>query len=303
MHYRMGSHATNATDAALTEATSVFPSVVGGWTPAGEPNLYGGNDGTCSRTSVSARDLCWTLLTPRGDQIPRQFCDQGVQGTIARSILAAFDEARVCPAFAPKTGRAHAGMAKSESIRSLVARWKTGDQLAADRIYSLYSQRLWTLAKRRIDTRLAQRVGASDVVQSAFRSFFRLARDGEIRIHHSESVWRLLAAITVNKVRQQRERHNAGRRRRDAEVRLTDLKTDPSAFAHVPTPEEAVVLADEIEGLLARLDPPEPEILGLCLQGFSPSEIAREVHCSRWSVRRVLNRIGHQLERRLEENT
>lgn len=194
-------------------------------------------------------------------------------------------------------------MARAESLKSLLARWKIGDQLAAERIHSLYSERLWALAKGQIDARLAQRVGASDIVQSAFRSFFRLAREREIRIDHSESVWRLLAAITVNKMRQQREWHNAGRRRRSAEVRLADLKTDPSAFAHVPSAEEAVILADEVGALVARLDPPEPEILGLCLQGFSPSEIAQEVHCSRWSVRRVLNRIGHRLERRLEENT
>ena len=75
---------------------------------------------------------------------------------------------------------------------------------AAERIYQLYSQRLWALARARIDARLAQRVGASDIVQSAFQSFFRLAKDGEIHIDHSESLWRLLAAITVNKVRQQR---------------------------------------------------------------------------------------------------
>jgi RNA polymerase sigma factor (sigma-70 family) len=193
-------------------------------------------------------------------------------------------------------------MAKAESIKVLLARWKVGEQPAAERIYQLYSQRLWALARARIDARLAQRVGASDIVQSAFQSFFRLARDGEIHIDHSESVWRLLAAITVNKVRQQEERHNAARRRRGAEVRLADLKTDPSAFAHTPTPLEGVILADELETLIAGLEPPEPEILSLCLQGFTPSEIALKVHCSRWSVRRVLNRIGHQLEQRLENN-
>ena len=193
-------------------------------------------------------------------------------------------------------------MAKAESIKALLAQWKVGDQLAAERIYSLYAQRLWALARARIDTRLGQRVGASDIVQSAFHSFFRLARDGEIRIDHSESVWRLLAAITVNKVRQQKERHNAGRRRRGAEVRLADLRMEPSAFAHIPTPEEGLALTDELEMLLSKLDPPEPEILGLCLQGFTPSEIAVRVHCSRWSVRRVLNRIGHQLEQRLKND-
>lgn len=193
-------------------------------------------------------------------------------------------------------------MAKTESIKSLLAKWKAGDELAAERICALYSQRLWALARARLDARLAQRVGASDIVQSAFRSFFRLAEDGEIRIDHSESLWRLLAAITVNKVRQQRERHNARRRRLDAEVPLADSRTDPAALAHEPTTREAIILADELEALLCRLDPPEPEIFSLCLQGYTASEIAARVHCSRWSVRRVLNRIGHQLERRLEDS-
>jgi RNA polymerase sigma factor (sigma-70 family) len=194
-------------------------------------------------------------------------------------------------------------MAAVEPIKSLLKRWKIGDQSAAERLYSLYSERLWILARSRIDARLAQRVGASDVVQSAFQSFFRLAKDGEIQIDHSESVWRLLAAIAVNKVRQQQERHNAGKRSRKMEVRLADLRADPSAFAHAPTPLEELVLADELESLLSQLKPPEPEILSLCLQGFSPSEIALQVRYSRWSVRRVLNRIGRQLERRFEENS
>ena len=62
-------------------------------------------------------------------------------------------------------------------------------------------------------------------------------------------------------------------------------------------------LSDELETLLAGLDQPEPEIIRLRLQGYSSLEIANQVGCSRWTVRRVLDRIGHRLHERLGDGS
>jgi RNA polymerase sigma-70 factor (ECF subfamily) len=187
----------------------------------------------------------------------------------------------------------------SDEARLLIERWKSGDQAAAEAIYQRYARRLSALAATHMSQRLARRVGPDDIVQSVFRTFFRRSRDGQFEIDHSNSLWRLLVRITLNKIRSKVEHHHAGRRDVSMEVSPARDEFGPEAMAHDPTPAEAAALNDEIEALLVGLEPPEPEILRLCFQGYSASEIAAQVGCSRWTVRRVLDRIGHRLERRL----
>jgi RNA polymerase sigma factor (sigma-70 family) len=149
--------------------------------------------------------------------------------------------------------------------------------------------------------RLRRRVGADDVVQSVFRTFFRRTEKGEYPIDHSGSLWHLLVTITLNKVRRQGERHGAAKRNVRAEVDLDDAQLSPEAVARGPTPEEAVLFMDELEALLRDLPEPEPEIVRLCLEGHSSSEIAQRTSCSRWTVRRALDRFGRRAQKRLEE--
>ena len=190
-------------------------------------------------------------------------------------------------------------MPEKDPARQLLDRWQTGDAAAATELFHLYSQRLCAVAQSQIDRRLAGRVGAEDIVQSVFRTFFRRSRNGQFQIDHAGALWRLLVRITLNKVQHQRDRHHAARRNVAAEVHLESGEVSPEAIAHEPTPAEAAALSDEIESTLAGLQAPEAEILRLSLQGYTPSEIAARVQCSRWTVRRVLNRIGHRLQARL----
>jgi len=82
----------------------------------------------------------------------------------------------------------------------------------------------------------------------------------------------------------------------EADIRLEAIARDPS-------PEEVVVLMDELESLLTGLPNPEPEIVRLRLEGRSSPEIAQEVGCSRWTVRRVLDRFGDRLQKRMERDS
>jgi DNA-binding CsgD family transcriptional regulator len=74
---------------------------------------------------------------------------------------------------------------------------------------------------------------------------------------------------------------------------------DPETIARDPSPEEVASLLGELEAVLAGFQQSEAEIVGLRLQGHSSSEIAGQVGCSRQTVRRVLNRVGHRLQTRL----
>jgi DNA-directed RNA polymerase specialized sigma24 family protein len=77
---------------------------------------------------------------------------------------------------------------------------------------------------------------------------------------------------------------------------------DLRLVAHVPTPAEAAVFADELDQTFAALDDAEANTLELAIQGFTPSEIASRAGCSRWTVRRTLDRIGDGLLKRLQAN-
>ena len=185
----------------------------------------------------------------------------------------------------------------NNEIKTLIERWRQGDESAAERIFTLYWDRLWLLAKSRINQRLGRREGPSDAVQSAFESFFRRTKDGQFQFDRSDSLWGLLAAITLNKVRGRAESHCAAKRDVAREVRADDLS--PVVFARDPSAEEAVAFADELEHVVRSLSEAEATILGLCLQGIAPAEIAEMCSCSRWTVRRTLDRIGNKLRERL----
>jgi RNA polymerase sigma-70 factor (ECF subfamily) len=187
-----------------------------------------------------------------------------------------------------------------ESVQTLLDRWRAGDPAAAAAIYGRYWTRLCNLAKTRLSRQMARRVGPDDIVQSVFRSFFRRAQAGEFTVNRAESLWRLLVGITLNKVRRQSKRHHAQRRNVAAEVDVPDDRPTPEALAHEPTPDEAAALTQEVYAVLASVDGVKREMVTLCLEGNSCSEIASRLGYSRWTVRRVLDRVGEQLQRRLQ---
>jgi len=188
------------------------------------------------------------------------------------------------------------GSPEQEPVVNLLERWRVGDQTAAEELHRRYSQRLCTLAEREIGQRLSRRVGADDVVQSVFRTFFRRAAGGEFVIDHSGCLWKLLVRIAVNKVRHQGEYHRAGKRNVAAEVYANDEQLCPEVMARDPGPEEAAMLADEIALALKGLKPDEAEMFQLTLQGHTTPELAERFNCSRWTINRIA--MGVRLPRR-----
>jgi RNA polymerase sigma-70 factor, ECF subfamily len=194
--------------------------------------------------------------------------------------------------------------ADDESI-VLLERWKAGDEAAAEEIFSRYMQRLAGLAKNRLSEKMQRRVDPEDVVQSAYRSFFRQARDDRYELKRSGDLWRLLAAITINKTMGQVEFHRAAKRSIDGEAAWPNDDTasliSPVVIAREPTVHEALALADEIETFMQTLEPRERKVLELRLQDRDSTEIADEIGCATRTVRRVMERVKAALAERLEQ--
>lgn len=160
------------------------------------------------------------------------------------------------------------------------------------------------LVRARVSPRLSSRVDPEDVVQSAYRSFFRRAAADDIVLQRSGDLWRLLAAFTLNKLRSQLEHHTAQKRDPARELHSVDgLDAVLEDLGSVePTAEQAAIIADELAAVLARLSGRQRAVLEGRLQGKPIEELAVELQCSARTVRRSLEHCRNELEQRLLEN-
>ena len=173
----------------------------------------------------------------------------------------------------------------------LLDAYRAGSESAAGEMFDRYVDRLTQLARARLSAKLARRVDADDVVQSAYRSFFIAARGDRFALQASGDLWKLLARITLHKLYRQAAHHTADKRTMQREQPVTEDRGNSE-----PSPEEAVALADQIEDLMRRLDPLTRQVLELRLQGRSTREIADEIDKTDRTVRRMLGTIRRLID-------
>lgn len=179
-----------------------------------------------------------------------------------------------------------------------------GDTLAA-MAFARFSCRLAGLVRSRLGWRLRRKLDAEDVVQSVFRSFVRLQREQDLSFETWESLWGLLALITVRKCGHKIEYFMAACRRVSVEQSVgagTSVGDDDScrcleALSREPDPAQAAIVAETLGDLLRRLDDRERRIVELALEGATSAEISDYVQRSERTVQRVLKRVWEQLAR------
>jgi RNA polymerase sigma-70 factor (ECF subfamily) len=180
----------------------------------------------------------------------------------------------------------------------LIERWRNGDQRAAEELVHRYAGRLLALVRSRLSTKLAGRVDPEDVLQSAFRSFFRIAADSSQIVRPGDDLWHLLAAITLRKVYRQAERHIAAKQRSvNREASTTEMEgIEPAALAHGPSPEEEAIVVDELHHAMQQLTPLHRQMVELTLQGHGTVQVATLTRRSDRLVRLVLENFRNHLQ-------
>src|SRR5262245_50662339 len=142
-----------------------------------------------------------------------------------------------------------------------------------------FNRRLIGLARVHLGGRLRQKVDPEDVVQSAYKSF--LGRYGDCLAADAAALWRLLTLITIRKCADRARYYRAACRDLHREVGACQSADCSSAWhdapGREPTPDEAVALAEMVEGLLAGLAGDERDIVELSLQGCSTQEISQQL--------------------------
>jgi RNA polymerase sigma-70 factor (ECF subfamily) len=182
-----------------------------------------------------------------------------------------------------------------------------GDNLAYAEFWELYGKRLEGVVRSRFPLGLKRRLEPEDLVQSVCRSFFRRATAGQLEFAGDEGLWRLLCAISLNKLKMKQRFHYAKRRRltQERDLESDSANHDSNRFEPAATdqaPDTAAIFAEQIEQVMSMLDATEQTVLQLKLDGFTSEEISGKLRRSDRTVRRVLKRLQIKLEALLPQS-
>ncbi len=180
----------------------------------------------------------------------------------------------------------------------LIAGLRTGDERAMAEFVQRYRPALERIAAGAIAPELQKRVSPESVAQSVCRTFLRRMESNPYVLRDAGTLWSLLCAIVLTKVREKVRYHKRKRRGVGREVPLDDAKelTD----AATPPPDELVAFHEAFQQVFDEIDEEERQILELRLYGKTQEEIAAELTCSERTVRRLLHALEQKLRSRLD---
>jgi len=186
------------------------------------------------------------------------------------------------------------------SDRSLLRRFRSGEEDAATALYLRYARRLQMLARKQISPALSTRFDPEDVVQSVFRTFFRRAKTGCYDVPAGEELWQLLLVLALNKVRSLAVHHRAAKR--DA---AATAPTEPQALSQLAADggneQSMAILQMVIAELLEDFSSSGRQIVSLRIDGYHIQEIAAQTGRSKRTVERILQDFRRRLGNLIDE--
>lgn len=197
------------------------------------------------------------------------------------------------------------------SVNRWLERLKGGDNLAAERFWNSYFERLVYLAHGRLQSRLRKVIDAEDVALSAFHSFCRGVKQNRYpALCDQDGLWKLLVSITIHKILHVNRDQNR-LKRGGGFVELEGFDSSSDSFAVInqvvsrePSPEFAAEVAEQFEKLMHALG--DEELVRFAtwkLEGYSNDEIATKVNRSTRTIERKLNLIRKiWIRREIEQN-
>jgi len=193
-------------------------------------------------------------------------------------------------------------MSDSESSewtdRSLLARYRAGQDDAATRLYLRYAERLRALAARQTASDLRARVDPDDIVQSVFRTFFRRVARGEYDVPEGEELWKLLLVIALNKVRATGAYHHAARR--DTRHTTGGAAFSEAVRSRADRDETALAtLRLVLDEAMSGLTESQREIVTLRIEGHDVDAITERSGRSKRTVERILQQFRDAMKQQL----
>lgn len=174
---------------------------------------------------------------------------------------------------------------------------KQSDPDSAEKIWSHFIQKLLAATRGRIARTSRGRYDEEDAAQSAFLDLCNGMVEGRFpHVEDRTSLWHMLLQITSRKIS---ARHRYDRRKK----RNVALSVQESAFAELgvgmdalpsgePSPEFASQFKETCDEMLGGLDGENLKQIGLLkMEGYTDSEVAAKLNCSRRTVQRRLEMI------------
>ena len=182
---------------------------------------------------------------------------------------------------------------------------KSGDSVAAERIWKLYFDRLVQSVRKRLYGQNRAVSDEEDIVLSVFDSFYEAAEKGRFPdLSDRDDLWHLLLTMSARKVVDKR-RHDQ-RQKRGGEVAIHSMNAgDDSAdlagaIGSEPSPEMVIMMQESVEKLFSHLGVGQlRELAGAKLEGYSNAEIAERFECSERTIERRLHLIREKLQQEL----
>jgi RNA polymerase sigma-70 factor (ECF subfamily) len=165
--------------------------------------------------------------------------------------------------------------------------------IAAEGLYRKYSDRIMGLVQSQMGELLRSVTEPEDIVQSVFKSVFRGVLSGAYEAPEGQTIWQLLAVISVNKVRRKARSQLAERR----DVRRTS-SLDNESEAGLALDNQEIELS--VKEALQKLDPLDQIVVQYRLEGHTVEDITAKTERSRRTIERSLQRIRDQLTEMLE---
>lgn len=185
---------------------------------------------------------------------------------------------------------------------------RTGDGDSCRLFWQQYGASLEAIAAQQLSGRLRRRVGADDIVQSVFRTFFRRISSGQFDLPDSDSLWRLMCAITLTKARRAARHHHQKKRGLGVEHSLSageGMQLNPAqdwgVREFVDESQLDIDLADELQSLLRQLGEEECMVLELKMNNLDNEQVAAKLGCSERTVRRLVKNIQDRWESMIDK--
>lgn len=192
--------------------------------------------------------------------------------------------------------------ASEQTDRSLLRRFRLGEEDAATKLYLRYARRLEALARAQSGPALAARVDPEDIVQSVFRTFFRRAAAGQYDVPQGEELWKLFLVIALNKIRAVGAYHRAAKR--DVRATTTTARIEDSPV-HASRDDEGPLrlLRIVIDDVLAELPEAHRRIIEMRIASHDVNEISAATGRAKRTVERVLQQFRQRLASLIEDST
>jgi RNA polymerase sigma-70 factor (ECF subfamily) len=183
---------------------------------------------------------------------------------------------------------------------------------AARIIWERFASRLQSLVRRHLDNRVRRREDEQDILQSMYSSFCIGQLEGKTAPTSRSELWKLLVRITMCKVVNTAHRHLAARRDVRRETSMPrDRSSGGSLFPqwmleHVDraqaSPEEKVLVLEELNRLLEGLSEDQRQIVLWKLDGFTNAEIAVSIRRTVRSVELKMQLIRKRLQLEVDKH-